>query len=196
MCALNGSGDTDAGVGIDGAGVTDDIGIVVGPFFEFAGESKADFGDSLSMGGIFGVRYRFNDTLTAGLGIMARSEIEDDAYVQPWVNLDWGATEDVKVSISGGSSRGGQLRAGYTFLEQNKAKEGVETTSSGLQYKVLEEGGGRSPGPEDTVTVHYRGTLISGQVFDSTRTPVAEMSRTKPRSHLIQYGWSRRSRDG
>ena len=61
-------------------------------------------------------------------------------------------------------------RAGLAFLEQNAQEEGVKTTASGLQYKVLDEGSGRSPGPEDSVTVQYHGTLISGQVFDSTRS--------------------------
>ena len=59
-------------------------------------------------------------------------------------------------------------RAGLKFLEQNKSKEGVKTLPSGLQYRLIEEGAGRSPGPEDEVTVNYRGTLISGQVFDSS----------------------------
>ena len=54
------------------------------------------------------------------------------------------------------------------FLEENKKKEGVKTTKSGLQYKVLKEGDGVSPGPKDFVTVNYRGTLTDGQEFDST----------------------------
>jgi FKBP-type peptidyl-prolyl cis-trans isomerase FklB len=61
-------------------------------------------------------------------------------------------------------------RAGLEYLEQNKTKEGIQVTESGLQYRVIEEGAGASPGPEDTVIVDYEGTLISGQVFDSSRS--------------------------
>ena len=54
------------------------------------------------------------------------------------------------------------------FLEENKKKEGIKTTESGLQYKVLKEGDGISPQPEDFVTVNYRGTIIDGKEFDSS----------------------------
>ncbi len=54
------------------------------------------------------------------------------------------------------------------FLNTNKGKEGVKTTSSGLQYQVLKEGKGKKPGINDKVTVHYTGTLITGQKFDSS----------------------------
>ena len=57
---------------------------------------------------------------------------------------------------------------GREFLAANVKKEGVKTTASGLQYKVIEEGTGRTPGPTDTVTVDYRGTLLDGQEFDSS----------------------------
>lgn len=57
---------------------------------------------------------------------------------------------------------------GETFLAENKKKEGVKTLPSGLQYKILKEGSGKSPGAKDSVTVHYRGTLISGKEFDSS----------------------------
>jgi len=59
-------------------------------------------------------------------------------------------------------------QAGIAFLEENKTKEGVHVTASGLQYKVLREGTGRSPEPLDTVTVHYRGTTVEGNEFDSS----------------------------
>ena len=54
------------------------------------------------------------------------------------------------------------------FLEENKSKEGVKTTASGLQYKVVKEGKGDPPTLNDTVKVHYRGTLLDGTEFDSS----------------------------
>jgi FKBP-type peptidyl-prolyl cis-trans isomerase FklB len=57
---------------------------------------------------------------------------------------------------------------GAKFLEENKKKEGVKTTGSGLQYKVVKEGNGAQPKATDTVTVNYRGTLINGTEFDSS----------------------------
>jgi len=57
---------------------------------------------------------------------------------------------------------------GEAFLSQNKAKEGVHTTASGLQYRVLREGTGPKPKATDVVTVHYTGRLIDGTEFDSS----------------------------
>jgi FKBP-type peptidyl-prolyl cis-trans isomerase FklB len=57
---------------------------------------------------------------------------------------------------------------GEKFLAENKKKEGVKTTPSGLQYKVAKEGTGPQPKETDTVTVNYRGTLIDGTEFDSS----------------------------
>jgi FKBP-type peptidyl-prolyl cis-trans isomerase len=57
---------------------------------------------------------------------------------------------------------------GKTFLEQNKAKEGVITTASGLQYEILKAGEGPKPTADQTVKCHYHGTLIDGKVFDSS----------------------------
>lgn len=54
------------------------------------------------------------------------------------------------------------------FLQQNREAEGVQVTDSGLQYKVIEQGEGDSPAASDIVTVHYRGTLVDGQQFDSS----------------------------
>lgn len=60
------------------------------------------------------------------------------------------------------------MAASAAFLEENGAREGVIVTESGLQYEVLEAGEGGKPGPEDTVEVHYRGTLVDGTEFDSS----------------------------
>ena len=57
---------------------------------------------------------------------------------------------------------------GEAFLAANKTKEGVQTTASGLQYKVLTAGSGAKPTATQTVTVHYEGKLIDGKVFDSS----------------------------
>ena len=57
---------------------------------------------------------------------------------------------------------------GEAFLADNAKREVVSTLPSGLQYQVLSEGKGDPPGPTDTVTVHYRGTLIDGSEFDSS----------------------------
>lgn len=59
-------------------------------------------------------------------------------------------------------------QAALKFLEENKTKEGVIELESGLQYKILAEGNGNSPAPEDTIEVHYKGTLIDGTQFDSS----------------------------
>ena len=59
--------------------------------------------------------------------------------------------------------------AGEEFLAENAERDGVETTESGLQYEILEEGDGEKPSAEDRVRVHYTGELISGEVFDSSR---------------------------
>jgi len=60
------------------------------------------------------------------------------------------------------------LAAASVFLAENAAKEGVVVTESGLQYEVLEAGDGALPTAEDTVEVHYRGTLMDGTEFDSS----------------------------
>ena len=60
------------------------------------------------------------------------------------------------------------LAAANAYMEENKAREGVVVTESGLQYEIIEAGEGNKPGAEDTVEVHYRGTLIDGTEFDSS----------------------------
>ena len=57
---------------------------------------------------------------------------------------------------------------GEKFLADNKAKDGIKTTASGLQYKVITAGTGATPKATDTVVTHYSGTLINGKVFDSS----------------------------
>ena len=78
-------------------------------------------------------------------------------------------------------------KEGEAFLSENKKKEGVKTLPSGLQYKVIKEGTGKKPKITDTVTTHYRGTLIDGIEFDSS------YRRGKPASFPVNGvipGWT------
>lgn len=77
--------------------------------------------------------------------------------------------------------------AGIKFLEENKGKEGVKTTPSGLQYKVLVEGKGAIPADSSKVKVNYKGTLIDGTEFDSS------YSRNEPTTftaNQVIKGWT------
>ncbi len=69
--------------------------------------------------------------------------------------------ESQKVSVA-------NKKIGDAFLAENKAKPGVQTTASGLQYSVEKEGTGPKPASTDKVKVHYTGRLIDGKVFDSS----------------------------
>ena len=77
--------------------------------------------------------------------------------------------------------------AGEKFLAENKAKEGVKTTESGLQYKVITEGKGEIPADTCKVKVNYKGTLIDGTEFDSS------YKRNEPatfRANQVIKGWT------
>ena len=60
------------------------------------------------------------------------------------------------------------LKKGEEFLAENAKKDNIVTTESGLQYEVLTEGNGANPAATDIVTVHYKGQLVDGKVFDSS----------------------------
>jgi FKBP-type peptidyl-prolyl cis-trans isomerase len=90
-------------------------------------------------------------------------------------------TKRAKRNKSRGSS-GHNRRAGADFLTTNRHKEGVTETDSGLQYSILEEGDGESPGEHHTVIVHQRCQLLNGKVIEDTyrenkpsEVPMAEL---------------------
>jgi len=76
------------------------------------------------------------------------------------------AQERAEAVAAAGAAK--QAEAGSKFLADNKARKGVVTTATGLQYEVLTEGKGAKPTSDQTVEVHYHGTLIDGTVFDSS----------------------------
>lgn len=86
-----------------------------------------------------------------------------------------------------------KLDANKKFLEENKAKEGVKVTKSGLQYLVIKEGDGAKPTTDSTVSTHYRGTLLDGTVFDSSFEGDAPAESDKPVSFGVTQvikGWT------
>lgn len=103
----------------------------------------------------------FRDGATGQAGRMTQEEIaaEMQSFQEKMVAEQEAAQAELAVANQAAST---------AFLEENKAREGVVVTESGLQYEVLEAGEGGTPGPEDTVEVHYRGTLVDGTEFDSS----------------------------
>ena len=74
---------------------------------------------------------------------------------------------------------------GKKFLAKNKLKDGVVTTESGLQYKIIEQGSDKKAGPTDAVTVNYKGTLLDGTVFDETKGSPIELTLNR-----VIKGWA------
>ncbi len=83
--------------------------------------------------------------------------------------------------------------AGEKFLAENKTKEGVVTTESGLQYKIITKGNGAVPADTSKVKVHYKGTLIDGTEFDSSYSRKDSKGNPKPstfRANQVIKGWT------
>lgn len=106
--------------------------------------------------------------LIAGLRDMMAGKplLSDEALQQAMVKLQ---QEQMARMQAENAKKGEAAKAkGEAFLADNKKKAGVMTTPSGLQYKVVTEGKGKKPTKDNTVKVHYTGTLIDGTVFDSS----------------------------
>jgi peptidylprolyl isomerase len=100
---------------------------------------------------------------------------------------DQAAFDQLKAAAAADSPAAKALEEGKAFLAANASKEGVKQTASGLQYKILEPGNDTKPKPTDSVTVHYRGTLINGTEFDSSFK--RNMPATFPLNGVIP-GWT------
>jgi len=114
-----------------------------------------------------------SDSLSYGYGILIANQLTTMEGLDP---------ELVAAGVREQLTKSGQLtmqeandavtyekrREGEDFLDANAQKEGVKTTESGLQYKILEEGTGNTPEATSTVKVHYTGTLVDGTKFDSS----------------------------
>jgi FKBP-type peptidyl-prolyl cis-trans isomerase FklB len=85
------------------------------------------------------------------------------------------------------------LEIGKAFLEENKKKDGIKVTKSGLQYLVIKEGTGATPTKASTVTAHYRGTFLDGEKFDSSYAGDEPTADEKPFTRAVTGvipGWT------
>lgn len=99
--------------------------------------------------------------------------------------------ENVKKKEEADKAKAGEtLKAGEKFLTENKTKEGVKTTNSGLQYKVNKEGTGASPVLGDGVMVEYTGKLIDGTEFDSTAKHGGQPFAVPLTGNSVIKGWT------
>ncbi|MBI3754671.1 MAG: FKBP-type peptidyl-prolyl cis-trans isomerase, partial [Deltaproteobacteria bacterium] len=101
------------------------------------------------------------DALSGGKPLMTDKEIQETMTA---FQKEMTAKQAGRAKVLGEKKK----KEGETFLAANKKKEGVKTTSSGLQYKVIKAGSGAKPKTTDSVTVNYRGALIDGTEFDSS----------------------------
>lgn len=96
-------------------------------------------------------------------------------------------TVQAYMQASSDKKHAGAKEEGEKFLADNKLKQGVTTTASGLQYRALKLGNGKTPKATSRVTVHYTGKLINGKVFDSS------VQRGQPTSFGVSQvigGWT------
>jgi len=129
---------------------------------------------------------------TTGLAIDASSftkGLKDVLAGNATKYTDAQARTAVQSSLQAAAAKKGSdnLAAGKTFLDGNKAKSGIKSTDSGLQYEVLVAGSGPKPKAEDTVKVNYEGKLLDGSVFDSSIA--RNEPATFPLSGVIR-GWT------
>ncbi len=98
--------------------------------------------------------------------IEGKAVIEKEEIQALLMNLDATMKEKQQAKIAAEAEA--SLAEGAKYLEENAKKEGVQVTESGIQYVVLSEGNGEKPAATDTVKVHYKGTFLNGETFDSS----------------------------
>jgi len=125
-----------------------------------------DIANSLKNAGVVEINY---SNFVAGLNAaMEESELKiEEAKIRPYMQQYFAKLQEKKKQEME-VKKVQNLEDGKKFLEENKNKEGVIVTESGLQYEIIEEGTGISPSATDTVVCNYRGTLLDGTEFDTS----------------------------
>ena len=119
--------------------------------------------------------------------VIAGAELKVQHREAQQIVQEYFAKQEKKINAQRAEQGKAHKEAGEKYLAENAKKEGVVTTASGLQYKVLTEGKGKQPTAKDTVKCHYEGFLIDGTVFDSS------VQRGEPATFALQQviaGWT------
>ena len=128
-----------------------------------------------------------NDFAQAIKDVISGAELKVQHREAQQIVQEYFARQEQKLNAQRAEQGKAQKAAGEKYLQKNAKKEGVITTKSGLQYKVLSEGSGKQPTAKDTVMCHYEGFLIDGTVFDSS------VQRGEPATFPLQQviaGWT------
>ena len=131
------------------------------------------------------------EKLLAGFvaGVIKKGNSMDRLYAQTYMQQKIDAFHEQALRVQYAD----KIAEGEKFLEENKKKEGVITTESGLQYKILEKGTGEIPADTSFVKVNYRGTLIDGTEFDSSYKRKDKNGKSQPatfRADRVIKGWT------
>jgi len=119
--------------------------------------------------------------------VIAGAELKVQHREAQQIVQEYFAKQEKKINAQRAEQGKAQKETGEKYLAENAKREGVVTTASGLQYKVLTEGKGKQPTAKDTVKCHYEGFLIDGTVFDSS------VQRGEPATFALQQviaGWT------
>ncbi len=122
-------------------------------------------------------------------GTLGKQGVMTQMEAQTYMRTEMEAVREKALAVEFADNK----EAGEKFLAENKTKEGVQTTPSGLQYKIITKGNGPVPADTSKVSVNYKGTLIDGTEFDSSYKRKDKNGKSKPatfRANQVIKGWT------
>ena len=126
--------------------ISDAWSVIGGPIVEFSGEEEADFSDSLRGGGLVGFGYK-RPSFYIAFGVLAMTEIEKDARIQPFILIDWKITDGLALGVKADTSRGGELRMDYALTRNLTMGVGVGVRRE--LFRLNNDGPGGGPGTRE-----------------------------------------------